>query len=103
MRAENLLKSEVASYTCGEHHGTYVVDVDADDVSRQVKESYTSLLQKVKQHQADPSYKNIPGFILHSDIVYKVAPSTGEAIKITGAEAKQIKKQLRQIAEGITT
>lgn len=103
MRAENLLKCEVTSFFCHLDDGAFAVnDMEAENVDRIVKQNYELALAEVLRFQKS-NKSNLPGYILHSDIVYKVTPTTGVVNKITGTEAKSVKKQLRDIAENMIT
>ncbi len=104
MRAENLLKCEVTSFFYGEDNGAFAIsDMEADNVDRRVKQNYDLALSEVLKFQKLDKSRKLPGYVLHSDIVYKVTAVTGVVNKITGTEAKSVKKKLRDIAENLIT
>ena len=99
MRPEYLLKCEVTSFFVAGDTGAFAIDnMEADDIERRAKQNYNLSLEEVKKSQAKDGNKGEMGYILHGDLVYKVNPNNNTVIKITGAEAKPIKKRLNEIA-----
>ena len=98
MRAAELQKAKPVIYMLGAEHVKKFSEIDAEDeeiVERAVKNQFREASEEIIQLQKQMT-EPTDGFILYLDNIYKVhAKSAGMIKKITGEEARQAKKILK--------
>lgn len=98
MRAAELQKAKPVIYMLGSEHVKKFNEIDAEDeeiVERAVKTQFREAGEEIIQLQKQMT-EPVDGFILYLDNIYKVhAKGAGMIKKITGEEARQAKKILK--------
>lgn len=98
MRAAELQKAKPVIYMLGNEHVKKFNEIDAEDeeiVERAVKTQFREAGEEIIQLQKQMT-EPVDGFILYLDNIYKVhAKGAGMIKKITGEEARQAKKILK--------
>lgn len=80
----------VGGYACKREH----ISDDPEVAEFEVKKQFHEAKKDIRTRQEGSAHD---GYILYLDHVYKLPISNNEVIKITGTEAKQIKRRLRAI------
>lgn len=98
MRAAELQKAKPVIYMLSNEHVKKFNEIDAEDeevIEREVKSQFREAgeeIIKLQKQMTEP----VDGFILYLDNIYKVhAKGAGMIKKITGEEARQAKKILK--------
>lgn len=98
MRAEMLGRSKVVVYQFGDTIAKIDIDIEDDEqVDRLTKQAFREAQTQVRALRSASGDK-MDGHILHQDIIYRVDAMNDQVYKITGNEARSLKKYLKQNA-----
>jgi hypothetical protein len=97
LRNEELLKAKILAYVYGP---TVVVqEIESDNVEvieTTAKGFYHKTINHIRQTQRNSQSEAVDGFILFKDVVYKVPKGGSDVIKVTGDEARSVKRKVKQ-------
>lgn len=100
MRFEEItnVKPAIVFYNDSVHRFPDFTQKDIENIKAAVAEQYKSAVERIRKLQMEfPVSFN--GYILQNDIVYKVYSANTVIEKITGAEAKEIKRLTKKIID----
>lgn len=61
-----------------------------DEIEKQSRENYRQAENIVRGSKKE-------GFIVHQDVVYRIPANGSKTLKITGAQAKEIKRRIKEV------
>lgn len=96
MRPEAAQSAKFTAGMIGPYFFNYIVeDEDLEALEKKSKDHFREAEKKIKElWQTSSDVKNQDGYILFQDNVYRICRSSGKSIKITGQEAKTLKKSM---------
>jgi hypothetical protein len=99
MRIENIQKSKLIRSMYKDNIVNYdIADTDIledEEILKEAKKRYIFALNNLKQIQKNNN-EGIPGYIIFQDIIYRVESVNKDVRKITGNEAKEIKRRINK-------
>lgn len=98
----NNVKPAIVFYNDSVHRFPDFTQKDIENIKSAVAAQYKSAVERVRMLQLEFPY-SFNGYILQNDIVYKVFSTNTMVEKITGTEAKEIKRQIKKIVDANIT